>query len=128
MKDLMGKLSAYEVGRTGIRYELRLMPHPLHRYADPDQKLQDGAIFAFAYGTNPELLALIEARGDTPQSAKWMVGFARCGAAELHVELADNELFQLRYAVATSPDDPYWNFAYKFPPAAPADKSPPPDK
>src|SRR5262245_15754709 len=54
MKDLLGQLTAYELGRTGSRYELRLMPRPLYRYSDDKDELVDGAIFAFAYGTNPE--------------------------------------------------------------------------
>ena len=115
MKRLMEKLSAYQVGRTGRRYELRLMPKPLLRYSNPKEKLLDGAIFAFSYGTNPELLALIEAQGDAPESAEWRVGFARCGTAEPHVLLNDDEIFHLPYATQTGPEDPYWNFTHKFP-------------
>jgi hypothetical protein len=115
MKDLLEKLSAHEVGRTANRYELRLLPKPLHRYQDDESKLVDGAIFAFAYGTNPELLAVIEAhRGE--ESATWQIGFARCGTAELHVSLDKKEIFQLPYATKTGPQDPYWNFSYAFKP------------
>jgi hypothetical protein len=113
MKELLGKLSAYEVGKTGSRYELRLMARPLHRYEDPEAGLQDGAIFAFAYGTNPELLAVIEARG-TPDDSQWQVGFARCGTAEPHVLLDKTEIFTLPYARGTTAADPYWNFSYRF--------------
>jgi hypothetical protein len=113
MKELLGKLSTYEVGKTGSRYELRLMARPLHRYQDPQAGLQDGAIFAFAYGTNPELLAVIEARG-TESESKWGVGFARCGTAEPHVLLDKTEIFTLPYARGTTAADPYWNFAYRF--------------
>jgi hypothetical protein len=113
MKELLGQLAAYEVGRTDNRYELRLMPRPLHRYEDEKAELVDGAIFAFAYGTNPELLAVIEARGPAT-SAKWHVGFARCGTAEPHVLLKDKEIFTLPYAKGTGPEDPYWNYSYTF--------------
>jgi hypothetical protein len=114
MKTLLGKLAVHEVGRDGSRYELRLMTTPLHRYADADAELQDGAIFAFAYGTNPESLAVIEARGKADAPA-WHVAFARCGTAEPYVMLGDKELFHLPYATQTKPTDPYWNFAYRFP-------------
>jgi hypothetical protein len=117
MRDLLGKLLVHEVGRTGTRYELRLMPKPLHRYASPEEKLHDGAIFAFSYGTNPELLAIVEAHGETADEATWMVGFTRCGTAEPHVVLNEKEIFELPYAVQTGPKDPYWNFPFKFPPA-----------
>jgi len=113
MKELLGKLSAYEVGKTGSRYELRLMARPLHRYQDLEAELQDGAIFAFAYGTNPELLAVIEARG-TAEKSQWQVSFARCGTAELHVLFDKTEVFTLPYARGTTPADPYWNFSYRF--------------
>ena len=113
MKDLLGQLTAYEVGKTGSRYELRLMPRALHRYQDAESGLADGAIFAFAYGTNPELLAIIEARGEEGKP-QWHVGFARCGTAEPHVLLGEKEIFHLPYARGTTPADPYWNFSYRF--------------
>ena len=112
-KTLLGKLTVHEIGRTGSRYELRLMTTPLYRYADPEGDLLDGAIFAFAYGTNPELLAIIEARGPA-DAAKWHIAFARCGTAEPRVMLADMELFHLPYARQTKPTDAYWNFAHRF--------------
>ncbi|HEX5103711.1 MAG TPA: hypothetical protein VFV87_07880 [Pirellulaceae bacterium] len=127
MKELLGELRAYEVGHDGSRYELRLMPKQLHRYDNAEAGLVDGAIFAFAYGTNPELLALIEARlpaeaaptadkltADKPAAAQWQVGFARCGTAEPHVLLAEKEIFTLPYARGTKPGDAYWNFSYQF--------------
>jgi hypothetical protein len=114
MKELLGELKVHEVGKTGARYELRLMPKPLYRYADAEADLQDGALFAFAYGTNPELLAVIEARGPADE-AQWQVGFVRCGTAEPYVMRKDKEIFHLPYATRTTADDPYWNFAAKFP-------------
>jgi hypothetical protein len=113
MKELLEQLRAYEVGRTGSKYELRLMPKPLIRYDDEKAELVDGAIFAFAYGTNPELLAILEARG-AATSATWQIAFVRCGTAEPHVLLEGKEIFTLPYAKATGPEDAYWNFSYQF--------------
>ncbi|MBC8115109.1 MAG: hypothetical protein H7062_12065 [Candidatus Saccharimonas sp.] len=42
-------------------WELRLMPAPLLRYSSASEKIIDGALFAFAQGTNPEALVLVEA-------------------------------------------------------------------
>lgn len=42
-------------------WELRLMPTPLLRYSSPREQIIDGALFAFAQGTNPEALVLVEA-------------------------------------------------------------------
>jgi hypothetical protein len=117
MRELLNRLEAYEVDRLGKRFELRLMAKPLHRYSDPEHELQDGAIFAFSYGTNPELLAIVEAVGEKAESAEWKIGFARCGAAEPHVLLNEKEIFRLPYAGQTTANDPYWNFPFKFPAA-----------
>jgi hypothetical protein len=113
MKDLLGALAVHEIGKNGARYELRLMPKPLHRYADEEDDVHDGAIFVFAYGTNPELLAVMESRGKA-SSPQWEIGFARCGTAEPHVMYKDREIFTLPYAKQSGAADPYWNFAYKF--------------
>jgi hypothetical protein len=37
------------------------MPAPLLRYSSVSDKIIDGALFAFAQGTNPEALVLVEA-------------------------------------------------------------------
>lgn len=46
---------------TKSEWELRLMPAPLLRYSSASDKIVDGALFAFAQGTNPEALVLVEA-------------------------------------------------------------------
>ena len=76
MRDLARRFSAREFwdGRT---YALRLLPHPIDRYADPASGLMDGAIFTFANGTNPELFLLIEARRQGDGPAKWSYAAAR---------------------------------------------------
>ena len=44
-------------GYAQWRHELRLMPQPLYRYdADDEGGTFDGALFAFAQGTDPEIL------------------------------------------------------------------------
>jgi hypothetical protein len=48
------------------RYELRLLPRPLHRYQNGGAGVLDGALFAFVEGTDPELVLLLETRPDKP--------------------------------------------------------------
>ena len=43
------------------RQQLRLLSKPLYSYGKAGSQVLDGAIFAFAKGTNPEVLVLIEA-------------------------------------------------------------------
>lgn len=50
-----------EAKTTNSEWELRLMPAPLLRYSSASGKIIDGALFAFAQGTNPEALVLVEA-------------------------------------------------------------------
>jgi hypothetical protein len=72
---------------NGDDYHLRLLAQPVYRYAAPQFDVLDGALFAYAYGTNPELILLIECRrpadGDDP--SPWFVSFARMSSAALTV-------------------------------------------
>jgi hypothetical protein len=59
------------------REELRLMTTPLYRYKiEKPDKVLDGVIFAYASGTDPEVLLLIEAFGDAGQY-RWEYAFVR---------------------------------------------------
>jgi hypothetical protein len=54
---------------------MRLLPQPIYRYASPEMRVVDGALFAFVEGTDPEAYLMIEAReGDDPH---WEFAFAR---------------------------------------------------
>lgn len=110
MKAISGRISAREAGANrndGRETELRLMPRPIHRYADPDSGLVDGAIFLYAYGTNPELLVLIEAR-QSGDAVEWSCGFARLSRAALTVKLDGKEAWSRPYAESPPPRDPYF--------------------
>ena len=45
--------------------ELRLLPTPVDRYSPSNADQADGAIFFFTFGTNPEVVLLIESDGKT---------------------------------------------------------------
>jgi hypothetical protein len=107
-KEIAARFTAHEVNRRQAeqRYDLRLLPRPLHRYADPAAGLVDGAIFLFANGTNPEILLLVEARGEGPP-ASWTYGLARLSRAAPSVQLDGREVWSQPYAAQTGPDEPY---------------------
>src|SRR5262245_46673449 len=67
--------------------ECRLMPQPIDRYQSEAEKITDGAIFAFANGTNPEIGVVFEADGE-----RWKYGVVRLGAAPMTVTLDDREV------------------------------------
>jgi hypothetical protein len=62
MKALAERLSAVERVPEGDCV-LRLMPTPIYRYSDRQGGALDGALFIFVYGTNPEVLVVLECRG-----------------------------------------------------------------
>jgi hypothetical protein len=81
---------------------LRLLPRPVDRYEDREAGIVDGAMFAFTYGTNPELVLLLEC-----ESNKWQFALARLGGAELNVKRGDKTLQIFPELVATAPNDAY---------------------
>jgi len=71
----------------GVTVECRLLAQPIDRYQSDDDQVVDGALFAFANGTNPEIGVLIECN-----KAAWSYGLARLSAADSKVELDGREV------------------------------------
>jgi hypothetical protein len=94
MRDLAQRFTASEyAGPARGRLQLRLMPRPLHRYDDTASGPIDGAIFGFAYGTNPDVLLIIEAIG-AGSPPGWRYSLARLGGGELFVSLDGREVWK----------------------------------
>lgn len=115
IKDLVRRFKAYEFVEPGAeakpaRYELRLLGQPILRYADPKSGLIDGTMFFFVYGTNPEIVLLVEARGEGSSEPVWSYGLARVAGAELHVELDGKSVWQQPRRFTSGPTKPYWVF------------------
>lgn len=81
MKRWAARFSVEET-LAGEAYTLRGLPRPIDRYEDSSNNILDGAGFVFVYGTNPELLVLIECDAET-----WRYGLARLSSARLLVRL-----------------------------------------
>lgn len=83
--------------------ECRLLPQPIDRYSDDDAGILDGAVFAFANGTNPEVGLVLEC---TLQA--WSCGAFRLSSAEIVASLDGKTFFtveevnSLREPVAAS--------------------------
>lgn len=113
LKDLARRFDAHEFwDPDNSRFELRLLVQPVHRYHDAKAGIHDGAAFVLAHGTNPEIVLLIEAQGETLEKAAWHYGFARVGSAEMHVALDGKEVWKQNRTpgVAGRSIDPYWLF------------------
>lgn len=118
MKELARQLRARESSRVreGLAarpvqfYELRILPQPVHRYADAPSGLIDGGLFLLAYGLNPEAILLMEAHRDGPSGPEWRCGFARVAVMDLQVDFEGKELWSDRGLHPSGPDDSYWLF------------------
>jgi len=91
--------------------DMRLLPAPVYRYASEKQGVTDGALFAFARGTDPEAFLMVEARKGR-DGEEWQYAFARfVGHASLRAVRADREVWQvdaLSTKVNTDPKQPYF--------------------
>ena len=113
LKELARRFTAHEFwDPDNSRFELRLLVQPVHRYREEKGKLWDGAIFVLAHDTNPEVLVLIEALGETLDKSRWHYSLARLGSAELHVEIDGAEVWKQDRTpgVVGRPTDPFWLF------------------
>ncbi|MDR3635805.1 MAG: hypothetical protein P4L84_18530 [Isosphaeraceae bacterium] len=74
------------------RYELRLLTKPVYRYKDAARGILDGGVYLIAYGRNPEIVLVVEARADGKAAPQWSYGLGRISTAGLHVMLDDQDL------------------------------------
>jgi len=99
MKALARKFDATMLGwnpKANQQEELRLLPRPIHRYKlTSDETILDGALFAFASGTDPEALLVIEAV-KVGQSYQWQYAFARQTSGALEARLGDEAVWTAR--------------------------------
>lgn len=93
MKAILRRFSAHESTATEGRIELRLLPNPLHRYSDETLGIIDGALFAFASGTNPEVFLVLEASGLEGKPAAWRYTLAQMTGAVVTVQLDEKEIW-----------------------------------
>jgi hypothetical protein len=119
MKAIAQQLSGHEFWEPGnSRYELRLLPQPVHRYSAADQQILDGAVVVLAHGTNPEIIVLLEAVGQADQPARWQLVAVPLGSAELVLQYEKQTVWTQPRApgITGQPQDPYWLFVTSMTP------------
>ena len=91
--------------------ELRLLTQPIFRYASTRSDVLDGAIFAFAEATDPEVLLLIEARA-TDTGYEWQRAFARMTSLPLRARYKNREVWSVTdcWSQVTDRRQPYTAF------------------
>lgn len=109
-RQIRQRFAAHEKEGTVGRIELRPLSTPLYRYADEETGVIDGAVFAFANGTNPEVLLLLEAQRDaTTKDAIWTYGLAQMTGAEVYASLDEREVWNQKEADPPAIRDSYVN-------------------
>jgi hypothetical protein len=107
---LLAKRFAVKERVNDVPIECRLLPQPIDRYRSDADKVADGAIFAFANGTNPEVGVLLESDGE-----RWRYGTLRLTAAECSVWLDGQEVATFeKFNGRGRTDGPYHNGAHKI--------------
>jgi hypothetical protein len=86
MRQLARRFSVQEIVKGEV-IECRLLAQPIDRYQSAQDEIEDGAIFAFANGTNPELGLVLE-----EGKSGWTFGTVRLSSAEVVVKLDDREV------------------------------------
>lgn len=101
MRQLTRRFTGYETTREGEEYEIRLLPQPIYRYESPQDGVLDGGLFAYVLGTDPEILLLMEARGE--KEPRWHFAAARMQNCAVWLNLDGQQAWraeQLEWSVA----------------------------
>lgn len=109
MRQQAQRFSAdFEIKSVKGKEELRLMPQPLHRYT-VDKGAVEGAIFALAHNSDPEMLVVLELANPTGDKPAWSYAPVRCSSARMRLRLDDKEVWERDYYWGNprSASDPY---------------------
>lgn len=117
MRRLAKDFAATKTERDGNRQELRLLTQPIYRYAAPDERVLDGALFVLVQGTDPEVFLLLEARG--PQGSEaWHFAPARMNSVGFQLRYRDKEIWRVEvmpWADIGSHASTYTTFRFEMP-------------
>jgi hypothetical protein len=110
MRKLAREFSAKLVPPNRTVVPLRLLSAPIYRYPPPDRRSEviDGAVFAFAQATDPEVLLIIEAIGNNPQDERWRYGLARMSMVPTKVMHHDQIVWETDWAAIRQRSGPYY--------------------
>ena len=92
MRALARRFEIVQIGHDDTIYKLRFMPQPIHRYDDTSSGLIDGALFTYAWGTNPEAIAVVECQRKRSKST-WRYGFLPITVARIEAKLEGEKVW-----------------------------------
>lgn len=81
-----------------------LLPRPLHRFASPETKVLDGAVFGLtSNGTNPDVLLIVEALKEPMEGSPWRFAVVGMTGDEVSVKFKNKSVWSKPYT--KSPGD-----------------------
>ena len=97
--------------------QLRLLPKPWLRYGKAGSGVDDGALFAFAIGTDPEVFLMIESRPDPSGVLRWEYALAPMTSFEVKAFWKGNQVWTLPWRkMSKDPTDPFYDMQYSLEP------------
>ena len=97
--------------------QLRLLPKPWLRYGKAGSGVEDGALFAFALGTDPEVVLMIESRPNPAGGHRWEYGLAPMTSFEVKASWKGNPVWSLPWRkLSKDPTDPFYAMEYAWEP------------
>jgi hypothetical protein len=112
MRDLAGQFRA-EDDFWGRGWNLlRLLPTPISRYGKAGASPEDGALFAFVLGTDPEAFLFIEARAGA-NGLEWQYAFAPMTCWALKAEHKGRSVWSLPSRTFTAPFQTFYSRVYQ---------------
>jgi hypothetical protein len=109
MRELSEGFSAEHYYKGRIWNKLRLLTKPFARYGKPGSDVQDGALFCFAQGTDPEVLLMLESRPGQ-DGARWEYAFAPVTGFAINAFWKGKEVWSL----PRRNNGPAWNSSNTF--------------
>lgn len=110
MRQLAGRFRiVMKETATGESSELRLLSRPIYRFASEKAGVVDGALFAFAEGTDPEALLLLEVARGAGDLLTWRYTLTRMTSRPLEAELDGRQIWSVLsyWDNPRSPSNPY---------------------
>ncbi len=92
-------------------HPLRMLTTPIARYGKPGGTVEDGALFAFVEGTDPEVFLFVEARkGET--GPEWHYGLAPMGCWAVKASHKGQSVWELPRRPTDQPSNPLYSYRY----------------
>jgi hypothetical protein len=102
MRDLARRFRCRVISERE-KEELRLLPSPIYRYKTEAADVFDGALFAYAQGTDPEVVLLLETQRSDGQSA-WRFALTRRSCLALQADLDGRHVWSVPEGIGAAGD------------------------